>query len=466
MKSANISDFTKGNTTRLILAFFGPLLLTSMLQQLYNFVDTLIVGKGLGDNALAAVGNMGSIFFLVVGFSMGLSNGFGILIAQSFGAKNYDKLRRSLASTIQLSTIIAIGLTILSVVFLPGALRLLNTDEAIMPDSLKYGYFILGGLSASILYNVSSCILRSLGDSKTPLKAIIVSSVVNLGLDAFFIFIMKTGVEGAAIATVFSQLVSAAICIRQLRRIEIIRISRSDFKNPRSLYFEMLKNGIPMALMSSITAIGCMVVQSYVNNYGVAYTSAYSVCSKYDNLFMNPAFTAGNAMSAYTSQNYGAREYGRIREGLRVCLAIALITFVLLGGLMVLIPRQLAGFLLEGEEPIALAAEFFPIAGLSLIAVDFLFVYRSGVQSMGRPLVPMISGIAEMVTRILVIVLFMGTIGFKATAFAETAAWTSACLLNMVAFYRILLPKLAKKEKQQAIAATHRQPKTAVKCVQ
>ena len=465
MKTANISDFTKGNTTRLILAFFGPLLLTSMLQQLYNFVDTLIVGKGLGDNALAAVGNMGSIFFLVVGFSMGLSNGFSILIAQSFGAKNFPKLCRNLATTIQLSTVITVVLTALSVIFLPGALRLLNTDEAIMPDSLKYGYVILGGLAASILYNVSSSVLRSLGDSKTPLKAIIVSSVVNLGLDAFFIFVMKTGVEGAAIATVFSQLVSAAICIRQLRRIEMIRLSRSDFKNPASLYAEMLKNGIPMALMSSITAIGCMVVQSYVNNFGVAYTSAYSVCSKYDNLFMNPAFTAGNAMSAYTSQNYGAREYGRIREGLRVCLTIALVTYILLGGLMVLFPRQLAGFLLEGEEPIALAAEFFPIAGISLIAVDFLFVYRSGVQSMGRPIVPMISGILEMVTRILTIVLFMGTMGFAATAYAETAAWTSACLLNMVAFYRILLPKLPKKERKRAIPATRRRPKATVKCV-
>ena len=447
MKTASVSDFTRGNPTRLILRFYGPLLLTSMLQQLYNFVDTLIVGNGLGDNALAAVGNMGSIFFLVVGFSMGLSNGFGIIIAQSFGAHDHEKLRRSLASTIKLSIGIATFLTICGLIFLPGALHLLNTDEIIMPDSLKYGYIILGGISTSIFYNVSSCILRSLGDSKTPLKAILVSSVLNLGLDALFIFGMHTGVEGAAIATVISQLVSGMICVRQLRRIEIIRLQRDDFKNPRSLYFEMLKNGIPMALMSSITAIGCMVVQSYVNNFGVAYTSAYSVCSKYDNLFMNPAFTAGNAMSAYTSQNYGARDYGRIRDGLHVCLAISIATYILLGGLMVLFPRTLAGFLLEGEQPIALASQFLPVAGYSLIAVDLLFVFRSGVQSMGRPLIPMISGIMEMVTRILTIVLLMGSIGFVATAYAETAAWASACLMNLVAFYKILLPRLPKKEK-------------------
>ncbi len=449
MKASPVSDFTSGNSTKQILGFFWPLLLTSMLQQLYNFVDTLIVGKGLGDNALAAVGNMGSLFFLVIGFSLGLSNGFGVLIAQSFGAKDYDRLRRNLAATIQLAAGIAVFLTVASILFLPFALRLLNTDEVIMSDSLLYGYIVLGGLSTSILYNVSSCILRSLGDSKTPLKAIIASSILNLGLDSFFIFILKTGVEGAAIATVLSQVISSMICIRQLRKIEFIRLKKSDFKNQFSLYLELLKNGLPMAFMNSLTAIGCMVVQSFVNDYGVTYTSAYSVCGKYNNLFMNPAFTAGNAMSAFTGQNHGAGNYVRIREGLRVCLRIAFIAYLILGSVMVLFPRTLATFLLEGEQPISLAVQYFPITGVSLIAVDFLFVYRSGVQGMGHPFVPMLSGIMEMVMRILVIVLFMGQIGFLATAFAETAAWISALLINVIAFYRILLPRLSREDPER-----------------
>ena len=441
-KNNNVSDFTRGNARKQILGFFWPLLMTSMLQQLYNFVDTMIVGKGLGDNALAAVGNMGSIFFMVIGFSLGLSNGFGILIAQSFGAKNMEMLRRNIAGTIKLAAGITVILTVASLTLLPTALRLLQTDEVIMGDSLLYGYILFGGVATSILYNVTSCMLRSLGDSKTPLKAIIASSLLNLALDSLFIFVLHTGVEGAAIATLIAQVASSIICIRQLRRIEFIRLKKSDFKNEPKLYVNLLKNGLPMAFMNSITAIGCMVVQSFVNAYGVAYTGAYSVCGKYINLFMNPACTAGNAMSAFTSQNYGARNYERIREGLRICVSIALIAYVVLGSVMVFFSHSLATFMLEGSEQIALAEQYFPIAGGMLIFVDLLFVFRSAVQGLGRPLIPMCSGILEMIMRISVIAIFMSGVGFSATAFAEAAAWIAAMLLNLVAFYRILLPRL------------------------
>lgn len=447
-KKSLVSDFTKGSPARLILSFFWPLLLTSMLQQLYNFVDTLIVGKGLGDNALAAVGNMGSLFFLIIGFSLGLSNGFGVLIAQSFGAKQYDRLRRNIASTIQLALALTVLLTLLSQLLLPAALRLLRTDEVIMDDSLRYGRVIFAGLFSAIAYNVSSGMLRSLGDSKTPLKAILVSSVLNLGLDSFFIFVLHTGVEGAALATVISQVVSSLICLRQLRKIEIIRLHRGDFHNERSLYLGLLKNGLPMAFMNSITAIGCMVVQFFVNGYGVVYTSAYSVCSKYNNLFMNPAFTVGNAMSAYTSQNFGAKEYGRIREGLRVCLKVALVSYIVLGSVMLFFSHQLATFLLKGDEAIALVENYLPITGMALIFVDFLFVFRSAVQGMGFPLMPMCSGILEMVMRILAIAILMPAIGFQATALAEVAAWSGALLMNMITYYRIIGRRLQGQERR------------------
>ena len=450
-KKKQVSDFTKGNPTRLILNFFWPLLLTSMLQQLYNFVDTLIVGNGLGDNALAAVGNMGSLFFLIVGFSLGLSNGFGIMIAQSFGAKEYGRMRRNIAATIQLAAMIAVLLTLISLILLPSALRLLRTDEVIMDDSLRYGRFVFGGLAAAIAYNVSSGMLRSLGDSKTPLIAILVSSVLNLGLDSFFIFTLHTGVEGAAIATVISQVISSLICIRKLCRIELIRLSREDFHNERSLYTGLLKNGLPMAFMNSITAIGCMVVQFFVNGYGVAYTSAYSVCSKYNNLFMNPAFTVGNAMSAYTSQNYGAKEYGRIREGLRVCLRVAFAAYILLGSVMVFFSHQLATLLLDGEEAIQLAEAYLPLTGAALILVDVLFVYRSAVQGMGFPVLPMFSGLLEMLLRILTIAFLMSSIGFQATAIAEIAAWGGAMLMNLIVYYRIMATKTQEKRRRVAV---------------
>ena len=443
MKS-NIRDFTIGDPKKIILAFFIPMLFTSMLQQLYNFADTFIVSRGLGDDCVAAVGNMGSLFFLIVGFSLGLSNGFGILIAQSYGAKNYKLLKQNLAAVIQLSCVITVVLTTLSVVFLPNALLVMNTDAKIMNDCLKYGYIVFGGLVATILYNVASCVLRSLGDSKTPFIAIIISSVFNLAMDAFFIFVLHTGVEGAAIATVASQLISAFICIYKLKGIEIIKLHKSDFIFDLPRYGQLLKNGLPMAFMNSITAIGCMVVQAFVNVQSVAYTSAYAVCCRYINLFMNPACTAGSAMSAYTGQNYGAGRFDRIREGLHVCLFIALVTYVIFGSIMVFGYHQLATFMLKGDDTVALAEEYFPVAGAMLIMVDFLFVYRNAVQGMGYPFIPMLSGVAEMVMRITIIVLFMDRIGFQATAFAEASAWTGALIVNIVAYYLIYRRKVKK----------------------
>ncbi len=430
------TDFTQGSPLKLILTFYWPLLMTSMLQQLYNFTDTWIVGKGLGDNALAAVGNMGSLFFLIVGFSFGLANGFGVLIAHSYGARDYEALRHRLAAVIELGIVLSVLLSAFSVVILPYALKGMRTDPLILGDSLRYGYIVFGGLATGICYNISAAILRSLGDSRTPLHAIIVSSILNVSLNAFFIFVMKTGVEGVAIATVIAQVISAWICIDKLRKMEILHLSKDHFINERSVFTDLLKNGLPMAFMNSITAVGCMVVQYFVNGYGVVYTAAYAACSKYLNLFMNPAATAGSAMSAYTSQNYGAGEYDRIRQGFRVCAGISVVSYVLLGSCMVFFPRFLANILLTGEEQIALACQFLPRCGALLILVDVLFVVRSGVQGMGKPMLPMISGVVEMILRIWVISFFIGRLGFPATAYAEIGAWIGALLINAYAYHK------------------------------
>jgi putative MATE family efflux protein len=440
-------DFTCGNPLKLILSFYWPLLLSSMLQQFYNFADTWIVGRGLGDNALAAVGNMGSLFFFIVGFSFGLANGFSVLIAQSYGARDIETLRHRFAAVIELGFILAIALTTASVLFLPHALRLLRTDELIIGESLKYGYIVFGGLSAGICYNISGSILRAFGDSRTPLIAIIISSILNLSLDSFFIFVLHTGVEGAAIATLASQVVSSVICIRRLRQIEFLNLERRHFINDRKVFTELLGNGLPMAFMNSITAIGCMVVQYFVNGYGVVYTAAYAACTKYLNLFMNPAATAGSAMSAYTSQNYGAKQYRRIRDGLIVCIGIAVTSYLLLGSLMVFMPSRLAGFLLSGDEQIALVSDFLPRCGVMMISLNILFVVRSAVQGMGKPMLPMVSGILEMVLRILVISLFIGRVGFRATAYAEMSAWTGALIVNACALYAALAPLLSGTER-------------------
>lgn len=432
---SNVQDFTKGKIGKAIIMFYFPMFVTNMLQQFYTFADTAIVGNGLGDNALAAVGNMASLTFLIIGFSVGLSIGFSTLVAQHFGAKNEKKLKEAIASSIELAVVITVVLTLLSNLFLKRALIILRTDSAIINDSLVYGRIIFGGLFSAIAYNLSSAILRAFGDSKTPLKAIVFSSVLNIALDYFLIYIVGTGVEGAAFATVFSQVVSSFICIKKITTIEYAKLSQSDFKFDIETYLRLLKNGVPMAIMNSITAVGCMVVQYFVNGFGVIYTAAYSACSRYNNLFMNPAFTAGHAMSAFTSQNYGAKEFDRIKSGLKVCLVIVFAAYIILGSVLYIFAEPLAGVFLDSKEAIALTVQYLRITSIGIIAVDVMFVFRNGVQAMEYPLVPMISGVLEMALRIGAIVVLSKTLGFKATAFAEVAAWSGALLLNMLSFF-------------------------------
>lgn len=424
------------------MTFYFPMLFTNLLQQVYTMADTAIIAKGLGDDATAAVGNMASLTFLVIGFSLGLTVGFSVTIAQNFGAKDYAGLRRAIASSIKLAVGITVLLTLFSVVFLRDVLLLLKTDSKILDDSLLYGYIIFGGLASTIAYNMCASILRALGDSKTPLIAIIASSVINVTLNSVTIFIMHTGVEGPAAATIIAQVISAAICYARLRRIEIIRLTMNDFARDVRMYVSLMKNGISMALMNSITAVGSMVVQYFVNGLGLAYTSAYSICMRYLNLFMDPACTAGFTMSSFASQNYGAKKYSRINEGLKVCLSIAFITYLVFGSVMVFMPEMLAELMLNESDRIAIAVRFLPICGVMMFAVDFLFVVRSAVQGMGFPFIPMCSGILEMIMRIVVVMLFIKPFGFEATAYAGISAWVAALLLNGGAYIVIIRRKL------------------------
>ncbi len=428
------NDLTKGNITSSILGFFFPMLFTNMLQQLYSVADTAIVGRGLGDDKLGAVGNMSSLTFLIFGFAIGLATGFSVVISQAFGAGDVQKLRKSVAASLKLYIFFSVILTALSVGFLPNLLLLINTDPSIMKDGLIYGYIIFGGLSVTLAYNLCSGILRALGDSKTPFFAIIVSSVINIVLDIVLIFGFKTGVEGAAIATVVSQVASTLICFNKIRHIDDLMLTKKDFLECNPLIRELVSNGLPMAFMNSITAMGCIVLQYFINDLGIAHTEAYSVYSKYINLFSQPACTAGYAISGFASQNYGAKQYDRIKSGVKICLGIATVCYVVFGSCMVFIPKILASLMLSGEEAISLTVKYFIPSGIMCFAVDYLFVFRSAVQGMGKPFVPMISGIAEMLIRVVFVFLFIESIGFMAIIYAQIAAWVGAFIMNSLAY--------------------------------
>ncbi len=430
----NTDDPTNGKVAKQLLCFFFPMLLTNLLQQVYSFADSAIVDKGLGDNALGAVGNLSSLILLIIGFSTGLTNGFSVIIAQKYGAKQQTALRRAIALSVKLSAILTVILTIAGCLLLKPILLIMQTDKLILRDSLLYGYIIFGGLAATIAYNLCSGILRAFSDSKTPFIAIMVSSALNIALDYILIFLLHTGVEGAAIATVFSQVVSAFICFKKIKKSDMISLTSEDYHNDSAMYLELLKNAVPMACTNSVIAVGCMIVQGYINGVGVSYTSAYSACSKYLNLSILPSITAGASLSAFVSQNYGAGKIDRIRKGVRVCIAISLVSYILLGSVMYFFPKTLAGFMLNEEETIALAVQYLKICGAMLFLVNFLFVFRNSVQGMGYPFIPMCSGIMEMFLRIPVIMLFLSSIGFRTAAYAEAIAWVGALAMNFAAY--------------------------------
>lgn len=442
----NTYDLTEGKVVKKLLGFFFPMLLTNFLQQVYSFADSVIVDKGLGDDALGAVGNLSSLTLLIIGFSMGLTNGFSVIIAQKYGAKQQAALRRAITLSVRLSVILTVILTIVGCLLLKPVLLMMQTNSLILGDSLLYGYIIFGGLAATIAYNLCSGILRSLGDSRTPFIAIMISSAINIVLDCILIFFLHTGVEGAAIATIFSQAASASICYLKIRKMPILHLTTEDYQKDTPMYLELLKNGIPMACMNSVTAVGCMVVQGYVNGVSVAHTSAYSACSKYLNLFMLPSITAGLSVSSFVSQNYGAGKMDRIREGVRVCMVIALVSYFLLGSTMCFFPETLAGLLLNEAETITLAVQYLRICGAMLFLVNFLFIFRNSVQGMGYPFIPMCSGMMEMVLRIPVIMLFLSRIGFQATAYAETIAWAGALVMNAAAYFMRIKKMLSDRQ--------------------
>lgn len=438
---AKTTDLTKGKAGSVLMAFYFPMLVSNLLQHLYTMADTAIVGKGLGDNALAAVGNLSGLMWLVFGFAQGITNGFAVIISQHFGAKDLPSLRKSIAASVRLSLLLSVGATALVLLFLKGILILMQTDPLILPDSYTYAAIMIGALVITMAYNLCSCILRAMGDSKTPFVAIVVSSILNIILDCLFIFVFKAGVAGAAIATVLSQLVSVFICASRLLKSKEVLPARQDFAPDGALSVLLLKNGVPLACMNSVTAVGCMIVQGYVNGMGVIFTSAYSACSKYVNLFMLPSITFGFAVAAFTGQNFGAGKYDRIREGVRVGVRVAAVSYVVLGAVMLLFPRFLATLLLNGAQAIDWTIVFLRLCAVLMLPLNLLFIYRNAVQGMGRPFVPMCSGLAEMALRIFVIMFFLPRIGFSATAWAEFAAWMGALMMNYGA-YRFEMKKL------------------------
>ncbi len=429
------TEMTAGKPYKLILAFAIPMVLGNLFQQLYNMVDTVIVGKFVGVNALAGVGSTGAISFLVVGFALGICSGFSIPVAQEFGAGNYKKMRKYIANSIYLCIITAVVLTFVTVMITGSVLKLMNTPDEIFNDAYNYIIVIFAGLSATIFYNMLSGILRAVGDSRSPLIFLIVSSVLNIGLDLLFIIVFKMGVFGAGLATVISQGVSALLClVYTVKNYDILKFEKDELRPEKEYILKLASNGYPMALQFSITAVGSIILQSAVNTLGTQSVAAITAASKIQTVAMGPMESLGIAMATYCGQNKGAGELERIKLGIRQSLVIQMIYCVasciavcLFGGVLTTLFIDT-----KSTDPSSvlriteLSAYYLRLNGLFYPLLGILFILRNSIQGMGYSMLPMLAGVSELIARAFVAVGFVSTIGFTAASLSSPVAWILA----------------------------------------
>lgn len=424
-------DMTTGSPVKLILFFSIPLLIGNIFQQFYSMVDTIIVGKFLGVKALAAVGSTSSMSFLILGFILGLCSGFSVLISQRFGANDNEGLKEAIASSIILSIAMAIIITIISIFTAKPLLRLMNTPKDIINDSYSYIVIIYAGTFAAFFYNMISSILRSIGDSKTPLYFLIVSSILNIVLDLVFIINFKIGVAGAAYATVISQGVAGLLClIYTAKKYPILKLEKKHFITGTKHFVTHLKIGLPMALQFSITAIGVIILQSAINSFGSNVVAAHTSASKVEQLVMQPSITFGVTMATYCAQNLGAGNIERIKEGVKKCTMINIIIGLISGFILILFGEFFIKMFISNSDNsvIDTAKLYLTTVSIFFIPLSLIFIYRNALQGMGYTFIPMMAGFYELLARTVVAFTLPTFIGYLGICIASPVAWLSAAI--------------------------------------
>lgn len=443
-----VRNMTKGSPVKLLLAFALPLLVANVFQQLYSVADAMVLGRGVGVNALAAAGSTGSVHFFVLGFINGLTHGYSILISQRFGAGDESDMRRTVMNAGYLGFMSAAVITALSLIFSRPLMTLMGTPTDIFDDALLYIRIIFIGIFTTVFYNTLSSILRALGDSMSPLIIILISSAVNIGLDILFVMAFKWGVAGAAWATVLAQLLSGLMCLFVLRRMPVLRFKTGEKRMDKSIIFGLLKLGLPVGIMNSITAIGGMILQGIVNSLGSTIVAAYTAGSKIFSLAEQPCNIIGLSLGTYVGQNLGAGRVDRIKAGVRRGILMVLIVDSFIGGAMILFGRQLTAVFVSGVEQAVIEASYpyLLCCGAMMWVLGLLFVYRFSLQSLGDTVVPMLSGALELILRISVVLVLskVFNLGFLSICIAEVSAWFGAAALLCVTYY-IRIHKLPEK---------------------
>lgn len=442
-------DMTKGSPFKLILGFAFPMLLGMLFQQFYNLVDTMIVGKTLGVSALAGVGATSSINFMIIGFCMGICSGFAIPVAQQFGAGKYSELRKYVYNGYVCSAVFAVIMTVLSVVFCAPILRLLNTPDDIFMHAYNYIVIIFAGIPTVFLYNIVSGIIRSLGDSKTPVYFLVLSSVINIILDFVLILYVKMGVAGAGVATVVSQLISGVGCtIYMYKKFDILKSTKQERCISKRHINNLCFIGVPMGLQYSITAIGSTILQAAVNGLGSSYVAAMTAGSKMFNFTCCPFDALGSTMATYGGQNVGAGKIDRLGKGIKAAMIIGAVYSVVALIVLYFTADYIALLFVDAAEVeiIELTRRFILASALFYIPLTGVNVYRFCIQGMGFSVFAILAGVFEMVARALVAIVLIPHIGFNGACLANPAAWIAADIFLIPAFIHCC-KRLNKKRK-------------------
>ena len=429
MRKSEMRDMTKGNVFNIILGFAIPLLLGMLFQQFYSMVDTIIVGKYLGVSALASVGSTGSINFMIIGFCMGVCNGFAIPVAQKFGAGNFKKLRKYVFNSGFLAIVFSVVMTLIVCVFCRQILIAMRTPEDIIQGAYSYIYVIFLGIPATYLYNLLSGIIRSLGDSKTPLFFLIISSIINIILDLFLIIYMHMGVAGAAWATVIAQAVSGILCLIYMRKkYSVLKFESDELKIDGYCIRRLCYMGVPMGLQYSITAIGSVILQAAVNGLGSIIVAAVTAAGKISMFLCCPFDALGSTMATYTGQNIGAGKLERISEGIKKSMIIGSVYSIVALMISVFFGKSLALiFVNENEiEILAKVSENLIIVAAFYIPLCIVNVVRFTIQGMGYSTFAILAGVCEMIARALCGFILVPIFGYVAVCLASPVAWIFA----------------------------------------
>lgn len=437
MKASNTLDMTTGSPAKHLLQFTLPLLIGNVFQQLYNMVDSLIVGNFVGANALAAVGTCGSMNFLFFSLSSGLAIGIGIIVAQFFGAKDEENIRGTIANSVYVLALAAIVVSILGILLSPALLRLLSTPDSIIGDSIIYMRTTCAGIIAIAAYNGVASILRALGDSRTPLYFLILASLVNVGLDLLFVLQFNWGVFGVAFATIIAQAVSAVTCmIYAYVRVPYFRLTREQMRPQKNIIGRSFVLGIPLALQNSMIAISCMVLQGVVNGFGETVMAAYTIIGRIEQVVQQPYSSLGMAITTYTGQNVGAKKWDRVTKGFWQSVVMVLVFSVLLLPICFFLGEPIVGAFVKEQDVISIGVKALCIDGLFYFALGMIYVPRALLNGAGDTGFSMINGITEVACRIIFsqILTRIPGLGYWGVWMTTGATWTVTAIVCCIRY--------------------------------